>query len=1075
LNHTTLQKGQIVRVRTRTYVVEDVVDNGAVVSLACLDDDAQGEPLEVVWDLELDAEIVSEDSWKTIGKQGFDNPKFFASYINTLRWNCVTATDPKLFQAPFRAGIRIDAYQLDPLAKALQLPRVNLFIADDVGLGKTIEAGLIATELLLRRRIREIVVACPPTMLEQWKDELENRFGLTFEILDRQYIEKVRRERGYGVNPWKTFPRFLISHRLLIDELYVAPMRDWLESLRPGTIFIFDEAHHAAPASGARYAIDSRITKAIRDISPRFEHRLFLSATPHNGHSNSFSALLELLDSHRFTRGVKVRKTDLDKVMVRRLKEDIRIIEGGLPERKIVQVDVDGLSESAPELMLSKLLNQYRKVRQQRMAGATKKKQAEASLLISGLQQRLLSSVEAFARTLRVHRRTMERIWAGELETREEPLEKDLLKGNIDSDDDRSQLVEEEQQELLDDAIEVATATTAGDAAKANIEEEKNLLSQLEKIAEEGRGRADAKVVKLLEWIQKNMCPGIRVPGKEGFQSEAQWNDIRLLIFTEYEDTRRYLESLLRSAIEGTHLADHRIEVFHGPTPSKERERIKRAFNATPSEHPVRILVATDAAREGLNLQAHCWNLFHFDLPWNPSRLEQRNGRIDRKLQLAPQVFCHYFYYVQRLEDKVLQALVRKTDTIHRELGSLSQVLDRSLEETLSTGIKHEEVDKLAQNITNITPDAAKRQVVEEELEETRERQDALRSQVDRLRNRINDAQQWIHFDTESLKNAVSCSLELLGAPSLNATETPEGTPQQFVFPDLETREGADPTWSVTMDILRTPPKDGKRSFQWRRENKIRPVIFNAPDGIDDDTVQLHLQHRVVQRLLGRFVSQGFVHHDLSRACLAQTKDAVPRVILIGRISVYGKGAVRLHEQILTASARWIDPSNRKGKLSTYSKDADAKAIELLDEAFAHAIGSHLSEQVTKRLHESVEQDIEELLPHLMTRGEEAKIAAEAQLNERGKIESEGMLKVLQDQKKRVETEYGKQIPSQMMLDFDESEKKQYESNRRYWKRWLETVDKDIEHEPARILDFYKTSSHRIEPLGIVYLWPVTG
>ena len=130
---------------------------------------------------------------------------------------------------------------------------------------------------------------------------------------------------------------------------------------------------------------------------------------------------------------------------------------------------------------------------------------------------------------------------------------------------------------------------------------------------------------------------------------------------------------------------------------------------------------------------------------------------------------------------------------------------------------------------------------------------------------------------------------------------------------------------------------------------------------------------------------------------------------------------------------------------------------------------------MTKRLHESVEQDIEELLPHLMTRGEEAKIAAEAQLNERGKIESEGMLKVLQDQKKRVETEYGKQIPSQMMLDFDESEKKQYESNRRYWKRWLETVDKDIEHEPARILDFYKTSSHRIEPLGIVYLWPVTG
>ena len=287
--------GQIVRVRTRTYLVEAVEDNGSgpqtVVSLACIDDDAQGEKLEVVWGLELDTQILDKESWKSIGSKGFDDPRFFSAYIHTLRWNCVTASDARLFQSPFRAGIRIDAYQLEPLSKALRLPRVNLFIADDVGLGKTIEAGLIASELLLRRRVREVVVACPPAMLLQWKDELETRFGLTFEILDRAYIDRVRQEHGYGVNPWNTFPRFLVSHRLLIDETYVGPLRDWLGNLRPGTIFIFDEAHHAAPASGARYAIDSKTTRAIRDISSRFEHRLFLSATPHNGHSNSFSAL----------------------------------------------------------------------------------------------------------------------------------------------------------------------------------------------------------------------------------------------------------------------------------------------------------------------------------------------------------------------------------------------------------------------------------------------------------------------------------------------------------------------------------------------------------------------------------------------------------------------------------------------------------------------------------------------------------------------------------------------------------------------------------------------------------------
>jgi SNF2 family DNA or RNA helicase len=96
----------------------------------------------------------------------------FAAYFNTLRWNCVRATDPRLFQSPFRAGIHIDAYQLEPLYKALRLPRVNLFIADDVGLDKTIEAGLIATELLLRHRVQDIVVSCPPSMLLQWRDEL---------------------------------------------------------------------------------------------------------------------------------------------------------------------------------------------------------------------------------------------------------------------------------------------------------------------------------------------------------------------------------------------------------------------------------------------------------------------------------------------------------------------------------------------------------------------------------------------------------------------------------------------------------------------------------------------------------------------------------------------------------------------------------------------------------------------------------------------------------------------------------------------------------------------------------------
>src|SRR5690606_33584220 len=135
---------------------------------------------------------------------------------------------------------------------------------DDVGLGKTIEAGLIARELLMRQRVRRIVVAAPPSVVRQWQEELDQRFGLTFAIFDRDYVRPMRRDRGYGVNPWKTHSRFVVSHPLLRDEAYASPLRDWLRDAYSGSLLILDEAHNAAPASGAKYAVDSQFTKSIR-------------------------------------------------------------------------------------------------------------------------------------------------------------------------------------------------------------------------------------------------------------------------------------------------------------------------------------------------------------------------------------------------------------------------------------------------------------------------------------------------------------------------------------------------------------------------------------------------------------------------------------------------------------------------------------------------------------------------------------------------------------------------------------------------------------------------------------------
>ena len=353
---------------------------------------------------------------------------------------------------------------MEPLRKALRLARVNLFIADDTGLGKTIEAGLIARELLLRKKAKTIVVAAPPSVVEQWKAELEERFGLVFEILDRAYLTRVRRERGFGVNPWRTHSRFLISHNLLIDPTYADPMREWLGPLLPGSLLILDEAHHAAPASGGRYGIETKFTRAVRDLAGRFEHRLFLSATPHNGHSNSFSTLLELLDPYRFTRRVPVRgKKALDEVMVRRLKEDIREIQGGFPKRGVDRIVVDKLPEDAPDLVLSRLLDEYRTAREERFARSTRRAQAAAGLLVVGLQQRLLSSIEAFARSLKVHRATVQRQWekgrtAAANTTQGSDGDAGLFTTTPDADDERGEWTSEELEAEEADQIETIAA-----------------------------------------------------------------------------------------------------------------------------------------------------------------------------------------------------------------------------------------------------------------------------------------------------------------------------------------------------------------------------------------------------------------------------------------------------------------------------------------------------------------------------------------------------------------------------------------------------------------------------------------
>ena len=598
----------------------------------------------------------------------------------------------------------------------------------------------------------------------------------------------------------------------------------------------------------------------------------------------------------------------------------------------------------------------------------------------------------------------------------------------------------------------------------------------MQEIAEAARYLPDAKTRLLIDWIRDNLCPALPPFGERSAGDSPAWNPRRVLIFTENrEGTKRYLKNIIEQAIETTDRADERIEVIDGLTNGSRRKAVQRRFNADPAKDPLRILIATDAAREGLNFQAHCADLFHFDLPWNPGRIEQRNGRIDRKLQPADEVNCHYFVLPQRIEDRVLEVLVRKTGTIKRELGSLSRVIDDDVERRLGKGIRHRDADMLKRELEEADIDEARKRVTSEELEAARDRQDDLQVQIDRCRKLLARSREWVDFEAAPFREALSCSLELLGAPPLAQDTDSDGRPV-WTFPPLDRRAATDPSWAATLDTLRPPRKTDQKLAHWRRDAPIRPVVFEDAGVLTEDTVHFHLEQRVAQRLLGQFRAQGFIHHDLSRACLAQTKDSIPRVILLGRLSLYGRRAERLHEELVPVAARWNDPARgRKEPLKAYAHDAQARTLDLLKDSL-NSQGAAPNQTIQRKLLNAALRDIKELLPQLEQRAREFADIATRKLRERGEREAGDLQDTLQRQRTRVQEEIDKREAesAQFTLNFSADEKRQLEADVTHWHTRLTQFKDDLEREPARIREFYEVRKSRVEPVGLVYLWPET-
>jgi hypothetical protein len=291
---------------------------------------------QVIWELECSTRLLEPNELPSASSQPMPGDDFDA-LVRAARWTAISPfLDPDAdgplerlpVSSPFHGAVEVDDYQLVPLLKALRMPRVSLLIADDVGLGKTIEAGLVLSELLIRRRINRILILTPASLRIQWRDEMWSKFALPFDVIDAQSTLKLKRTLGIDANPWRCCSRIIASYHYLrqpdVRDQFISAcgMPEGSPQL-PWDLLVVDEVHNLMSAS---FGADSQLCDTLRLIAPHFEHRLFLTATPHNGYTRSFTGLLEMLDPVRFSRVDELRPAERERikqVVLHRLKREI--------------------------------------------------------------------------------------------------------------------------------------------------------------------------------------------------------------------------------------------------------------------------------------------------------------------------------------------------------------------------------------------------------------------------------------------------------------------------------------------------------------------------------------------------------------------------------------------------------------------------------------------------------------------------------------------------------------------------------------------------------------------------------
>ncbi|MDE0268162.1 MAG: helicase-related protein [Acidimicrobiaceae bacterium] len=609
---------------------------------------------------------------------------------------------------PFAA---VDASDVEPYPhqidavynRLLTLKPLRFVLADDPGAGKTIMSGLLIRELMLRGDVVRCLIVAPGSLVEQWQDELWDKFGLSFELMSRATVEASRTG-----NP------FLEKNLLIARIDQISRADDLLDRIKASDwdLVIVDEAHKM---TAHRYGDELRKTKRFvlgEVLSSRTRHLLLLTATPHNGKNEDFLAFMTLIDPDRFegrlrggSNGETPEIPDVSDVMRRLVKENLRTFEGRrlFPRRYAHSLNFE---LSPPETELYEAVTSYVRTGMGRadlmFEGGDRRRGIIAGFALAALQRRLASSPAAIYHSLR-RRRDRIASQAAELRSRaatSEPVSVvDLPRGirltdlvDFDFDDYNDAELDELEHVVIDAASVAATA----EELDAEVQELNDLVQLADKVRLSG---VDTKWIELRGLLRSDHFTATKAnnadSNTDGNADDATGGDAtgggsvgKLIVFSEHKDTLAYVAERIAAELGSSEA----VVVIHGGVRRHERRAIQDRFRVDPT---VRVLVATDAAGEGVNLQVANM-MVNYDLPWNPNRIEQRFGRVHRIGQRRP---CHLWNLVahktregqvfQRLFEKIEQQKAVYGDQVYDVLGD-SQV-NTSLRELLIRAVRSDD------------------------------------------------------------------------------------------------------------------------------------------------------------------------------------------------------------------------------------------------------------------------------------------------------------------------------------------------------------------------------------------------